>query len=171
MNTVLSFLGLVLVFTGLTYLYRPSWILVINKFARERVFCDARVLLERRKKGVLMLLCAILFFYWSYYRAHYGSTRVMDSFVSIDRLLYQSHKHFASGDYKDAIQVCNRIIERDPNNLEAYYQLAAARYITGDRAIGDWAWHKAESMNPPGSSSRARDMCMRFNTPTTAPLQ
>lgn len=171
MNTLLSFLGLVFVAVGLTYLYRPSWILILNKFARERVFCDARVLLERRKKGVLMLLLAFFSFYISYYRAHYGSTRVMDSFISIDRLLYQSGKHFEAGDYRDAIQVCNRIIERDPNNVSAYYQLAAARYLLGERADADWAWRKAEMMNVqhPGAQP-FREICLRYNIPTTAGL-
>ncbi len=168
MNTILTFSGLLFVFLGLAYMYRPSWILTINKFARERIFCDARVILERRQKGLLFLLCSVLLFYWSYSRALYSPTRIMDYFVSTDRMFYQARNNFRVGEYGKADRACLKILSREPENSEALYLLAASRYLSGDKSGAEEVWSKAElvrAMTP--MAQQFRDVCLRFKRPTT----
>ncbi len=161
--------GSALVVLGLAYLYRPSWILTLNKFARERVFSDSRVLLERRKKGLMLLLFSILCFYWSYHRAQYSPTRVMDHFVSTDRMIYQAHYHFRAKQYNDVEKVCLKIAARQPGNAENLYLLAAARYIQGKKPGAEEIWARAEALQAqtPGAQE-LRGLCLRFKVPTTS---
>lgn len=169
MNTFLTLFGLLLVVLGLTYMYRPSWILILNKFARERIFSDARVLLERRKKGMLFILCAVLLFYWSYHRAQYSPTRVMDRFVSSDRMFYQATAHFKAGEYNDAEKVGLKLMARQPQNAENLYLLAASRYLQGDRQGAEEIWAKAEAVRAQSETAlQYRGICLRHKFPSAS---
>lgn len=146
MNTILFILGSLSVFAGLALIYRPGWILKFNRFVRDHVVNDAALLLERRKKGVLMLLLAFLFFTWGYYRAHYSPTRVMWRFVTPHRMLYQSYHHFHAGEYGESKLLCERVLLKDPDNPEALYQLAAIHYLQNNAQAGDALMQRAEQL-------------------------
>ncbi len=169
MNTFLTMAGSTLVALALAYLYRPSLILTLNKFARERVFSDSRVLLERRKKGLMLLLFSVLLFYWSYHRAQYSPTRVMDHLVSTDRMIYQAHYHFRAKQYNDVEKICLKIASRQPGNSENLYLLAASRYIQGKKPGAEEIWARAEELRPQSpAAQQLRDLCLRFKAPSTA---
>ena len=139
----LSFLAL-----GLVFIYKPAWIVRVNKILRERVFNDNRVLLERRKKGFFFLLLFFIFFYWGYYRLQYAPALISDTLISADRLLYQSLQHMHLKQYQSAKTLCERVLARDPANAEALYLLAAAQQGLGDKGGAQESWAKAEKINP-----------------------
>lgn len=59
--------GIVLLFLGFIYLYRPLLVIKINSFAKEFLFNDTYILLHRKKIGVLFIVLAIIAIYmaWS----------------------------------------------------------------------------------------------------------
>jgi hypothetical protein len=54
-------LGFLMISLG--YLYRPSWILRVNNWARSLIFNDSHVLHYRRRWGLLFFFAAALLFY------------------------------------------------------------------------------------------------------------
>jgi hypothetical protein len=56
-------LGLMSLFLGLGYLYRPDLIWRLNALIREYLLNDAHIALERKKWAVFFLLVAILLLY------------------------------------------------------------------------------------------------------------
>jgi hypothetical protein len=56
-------IGLVLLCVSLAYLYRPTFVLRANDWARTLLFNDAHLLHYRRKWGLLAFLGAVLFLY------------------------------------------------------------------------------------------------------------
>lgn len=59
--------GIVLLFLGFIYLYRPLLVMKINLFAKELLFNDTYILLHRKKIGVLLMVLSIIAMYmaWS----------------------------------------------------------------------------------------------------------
>ncbi len=55
--------GIMLLFIGWIYIYRPKLVMKINYYAKEFLFNDAYVLLRRKKIGVFFILLAIIAFY------------------------------------------------------------------------------------------------------------
>jgi uncharacterized membrane protein len=58
--------GLVCLFLGLGYLYRPDLIERMNAVIREYFLNDAYIALERRKWGLFFLLVSFLFLYMAW---------------------------------------------------------------------------------------------------------
>ncbi|MFH1541395.1 MAG: hypothetical protein ABID79_06075 [Elusimicrobiota bacterium] len=63
MVTVKLICGIVLLFLGYIYLYRPKTVIKINFYANKFLFNDAFVLLRREKIGALFILFSIIAFY------------------------------------------------------------------------------------------------------------
>ncbi|OGS46982.1 MAG: hypothetical protein A2539_09050 [Elusimicrobia bacterium RIFOXYD2_FULL_34_15] len=59
--------GIVFMFLGFMYLYKPKFVIKINFYAKEFLFNDAYVLLRRKKIGALFILLAVIAFFmtWS----------------------------------------------------------------------------------------------------------
>lgn len=60
------FLGIVFLFLGLGYLYRPDLISRMNAVLRDYLLNDSYMALERRKWGMFFLLMSFLFLYMGY---------------------------------------------------------------------------------------------------------
>jgi len=147
--TILIYLGAVfLLFLGLFFIYKPLWLVRVNKFARERIFNDNLLLLERRQKGVLALLIAFIFFCWGYQKSHYTQNKFIEKLVSTDRLLYQSRHHLQSKEYQVVEVLCERVLSRDPNNSEALFHLAAANLLLKSPQSATIFWKKAKKLDP-----------------------
>ena len=63
MVTIKLICGIVLLFLGYIYLYKPKLVMKINFYAKEFLFNDAYVLLRRKKIGVIFILLALIAFY------------------------------------------------------------------------------------------------------------
>ena len=58
--------GIVFLFLGFIYLYRPKLVIKINLYAKEFLFNDTYVLLRKKKIGALFILLAIIAFYMAW---------------------------------------------------------------------------------------------------------
>lgn len=141
---------------GFTFFYRPAWIARFNKFVRERFFNDSILLLERRKKGVLFLLIAVLFFYMGFFLEHYRPSRLSYRLLSNDRLLYQSLVHIHSQRYWWSRKLCERVLSKDPNNSQALYQLGVTCVLMNNPQEGERYWQRALALDP--NSSQAENL-------------
>jgi len=148
MGTILLALSFAFLAIGLIFFYRPAWIVKFNRIARERIFNDSRVLLERRKKGFFLLLMFLIFSYWGFQRMLYNPLAHKYHVISSDRLLYQSMHHLHKREYKESLLLCQRVTNHEPNNAKAFYLLGAAHYLLGDPASAKQCWSKAKAIDP-----------------------
>ncbi len=148
MNQIIFGLAVFFLLIGLVFFYRPSWLLRFNEIAKEYIFNDNLVLLERRQRGFFLLLVSFLFFYWGYHRAQYTPLPVVGRLISIDRLMYQSLHHLYAKEYQDSRTVAERVLMRDPKNAEALYILSATQFLMNDLEGGRQSWQKARELSP-----------------------
>lgn len=156
MGSILILIGILFLGFGWTLLYKPAWILYLNKIIREKLFNDGEMLLERRKKGFLFVLLAVIFLATGYDQQSYRSSRMTTRVVSTDRLLYKSLQHLYDKQYQKSRALCERVLAQDPGNVRALYHLAAAQILMGDLNQGTMLWAKAAAMHP--SSSEAQSL-------------
>lgn len=172
MNQIIFGLGVFFLLFGLIFFYRPTWLLWINATAREHIFNDNLVLLERRQRGFFLLLVSFLLFYWGYHRAHYTALPMVGRFISTDRLMYQSLHHLYAKEYQDSKTVSGRVLMRDPKNAEALYLLSAAQFLMNDLEGGRQSWQKARTLSPNlASAGHFRDLILKERSDLRPELQ
>ena len=66
MNVLKLVCGIVFLFIGFIYLYKPKLVVRINFYAKEFLFNDAYVLLRRKKIGVFFILLSVIAFYMAW---------------------------------------------------------------------------------------------------------
>ncbi len=148
MGKLLLVIGIFFLGLGWTLFYRPSWLLYFNKIVREKLLNDGEMLLERRKKGFLFVLLAVISLYVGYDYQSYRSPSAPVGIVSTDRLLYKSLQHLYSKQYQKSKFLCEKILVQDPGNVDALYQLGAAQILMGEVKEGSHAWRKAAHLEP-----------------------
>ncbi len=148
MSFLLIFFSFVFLGLGFAFFYKPALIVQFNKFMRERVLSDTRILLERRKKGFFFFLMFFILFYLGYSNLQNHPTILSTQIISTDRLLYLSQHHLHDKEYKESQRLCEAALARDPNNAQALYQLAASQFLQGDYTAAQKSWGKAKSINP-----------------------
>ena len=148
MSFFLFFVSLLFLALGLVFIYWPAGIVKFNKIVRERIFNDNRVLLERRKKGFFFMLLFLIFTYWGYQNFCSAPAAIIAKLVPPERLLYLSFHHLHLKEYEASKRLCETVIKREPNNSEAYYQLAAAEFLTGNNDAASSSWKKAAAIDP-----------------------
>ncbi|OGR83770.1 MAG: hypothetical protein A2902_02910 [Elusimicrobia bacterium RIFCSPLOWO2_01_FULL_64_13] len=154
-NLAVFFASLVFFIIGLAFIYKPTWLVRINKVFRERIFNDNLILLQRRKKGVLFLLLFFIFLFWSYHRLATLDFLADSHIVSTDRLLYHSLQHLRSGRYPQVQSLCHRVLARDPRNAGALYQLGAVHFLMKDIETARKYWKKASEIDPDSENARS----------------
>lgn len=154
---------------GLVLIYRPAWVLRINKIAREKVFNDYWTLSNRKKGGIFFLTLSFIFSFLAYHEIQYSESRVSLNIISTDRLLYQSLQHLYAKQYQKSKILAERVLSREPENAEALYQLAACQICLGDAAGGDATWMKARKLCPDSAEARRlREMIVQVNPASVA---
>lgn len=153
MGNLLLSVGIFFLGLGWTLFYRPSWILYLNKIVREKLFNDGDMLLERRKKGLLFLLLAMISFYVGYDTQSYRPSTVNAHLVSTDRLLYKSLQYLYSKQYQKSKTLCEKVLAQDPRNVEALYQLGATQLLMGEVQEGSHTWGRAVHLAPKSSEA------------------
>ena len=163
MSFFLLFVSFVFLTLGLVFIYKPAWIVRVNKFVRERVLNDTLILLERRKKGFFFFLMFFILFYWGYDSFQYHPTVAANKFISTERLLYLSQRHLHVNEYQESLKLCEVVLEREPNNSLALYQLAVSQYLQNDPVSAQKSWAKAKVIDPnPMLADRLRKLVARL---------
>ncbi len=148
MGNLLLAAGFFFIGLGFILLYKPHWILYINKIVRDKLFNDGDMLLERKKKGFLFLLLAIISFSVGYdYQTNHLRNRSA-RFISEDRLLYTSLLCLYDKQYEKSKSLSEKVLREDPQNAEALYQMGAAQILLGETGKGVALWQKAAQLAP-----------------------
>lgn len=160
LKLVLAILFLLL---GWIYLYNPNIILYINRFARETLFNDRSVLLQRKKLSILFFSLSILALYM-------GATSILHKPVAdggiqlVEErnqfLMYCAAQDYYRGKYDSAIQKYLRILENDKDNLDAMEQLGGVYKASGDLADAKAVWYRLLQLNP--GNTRVLDALRRL---------
>ena len=148
MSFLLIFVSAVCLAVGLVFIYKPAWIVRFNKIVRDRIFNDTLILLDRRKKGFFLILMFFIFFYLGYNRIQFEPAAVSTKIFSTQRLLYESFQNLNLRHFAQSRNLCAIVVEREPNNAEAYYQLGAVQFLMDDPVSARKSWAKAKSIDP-----------------------
>lgn len=137
--------GLLFFILGWIYLYKSSLVLAINKAVREVLFNDRRVLLERKK-------LAISFFCLSFIALYMGFSSLAD-WVSATRknswviepdsyLMYMAMQDYCTERYQNAIEKYLKVLQNQPDNLEAVKRLAYTYDAAGEKKKARALWKR-----------------------------
>ncbi|MDD5686694.1 MAG: hypothetical protein PHE88_02530 [Elusimicrobia bacterium] len=66
MNNFKLVCGIILLFLGIIYLYKPKLVMRINYYAKEFLFNDTYVLLRRKKIGIFFIVLSLIAFYMAW---------------------------------------------------------------------------------------------------------
>lgn len=147
MTNTLFTISLFLLLLGILLIYKPSWILFLNRMLREKVFNDSRILSMRRKSAAYSLVLSLIFFWAGYYSGHYTETKITAKVISVDRLLYQSLQHLHFKQYAKAKLLAERVLLDEPENAEALYHLAAAQVFLNDPKSAEITLQKVRKLD------------------------
>ena len=170
LNVLIFAFAILCLLIGLGFIYKPVWLVKFNKFAREKIFVDNLILLERRQKGVLFVLLFFFLAYLGYYRSLY-SIRYTDRLVSTDRLLYQSLLHLHARQYAQVKKLCEKVMKRDPSNAQALYYRAAAQDLLYEASSAERSWAQAKAIDPDSANARSiREWVIKVKGPDSPEL-
>ena len=162
MSLLLLFVSFFFLVLGFVFVYKPAWIVRFNKLVRERVLNDNRILLERRKKGFFFFLMFFIFFYSSYDIVQRHPNIATNKLISTQRLLFLSQHHLVLKEYPESKHLCETVLDREPGNALALYQLATTQFLMDDPAAAQKTWAKAKAINPNSAiADRARKLVAR----------
>jgi hypothetical protein len=114
--------GLGLMGLSLAYLYRPSFIMRINAWAKVFLFNDAYLLHHRRRWGLLAFLAGILFLYS-------GLLNTTPRAPSGPDPLESGYSAFYAGRLDDAAAIADQILQGEPGNRHAEFLLRVSRLL------------------------------------------
>lgn len=143
--------GILCFFLGWVYLYKSNILLNLNRIAREVVFNDRLILLERKR-------LAIVFFCLSFVALYMGFSSLTGWLISKDRnswtsenkqyLMYMAMQDYCTERYAAAIDKYQRILKADPNNPEVMKRMAYTYGAWGEKKKARVIWHKLLRVNP-----------------------
>ncbi|MBN1824567.1 MAG: tetratricopeptide repeat protein [Endomicrobiales bacterium] len=127
-------IGVLFLTLGVIFLYQPNLMLRMNQLARELLFNDKRLLLERKR-------LAIFFFALSFVALYMGFTSLNHWMAakkkfSVDEgskyLMYLAMQDFCTEKYDRALQRYSQILQTDPRNTDALKYMALVYDELGD---------------------------------------
>lgn len=142
---------------GWIYLYKSNMVLNLNRIARDMIFNDRLVLLERKK-------LAILFFCLSFVALYMGFTSLMLLAASRGKnswatetnkyLMYMAMQDYCTERYSSAVEKYEKVLKSEPNNVEAWKRLAYTYTALGEKRKARNIWKKVLSISPNESDTR-----------------
>lgn len=139
---------------------------------REKIFSDRLVYASRQLRAAFFLTLSFLSAFWLYHRVQYVHYGLTEKLISTDRLLYQSLQHFYARQYEDSRALSAKVLERDPKNAEALYQLAAAQFMLDDVRAGEASWEQARKADPDSlQGNRLKSIILQVKHSTSPVLQ
>jgi len=147
------FLGMLILFMSLGFLYRPSWVLQWNAWARGWIFNDSYVLHYRRPWGVIIFMTGTLLVYSGFSDMSRQRDHVSDHYSGVMSKAYGS---FESGNLRGAIVRCQEILKQDADNPFAWALLALSWKAMGNSHQADNAFARFKSLDPSSSGQVIR---------------
>lgn len=139
------FIGLGFFGLCLGYLYRPAVILRLYGLARDIFFNDTNVLLHRRRLGLFFFAIAVLFLYDGFNNLALERSRQE---VSPYYLVNQAYAAYRAAQYKEALDLCQQVVLKDPDNIHAWTLVCTSNLALGRKAEADLAWAQMVRLDP-----------------------
>jgi len=114
--------GAVFFLLGWVFLYKPNLIMALNRIARDVLFNDRSILLQRKKLSILFFCLALLALYMGMTSLIQSSGQAGRSGWVINRkqyLLYIAMQDYAAKRYPESLQKYSKILEMYPNDPKA----------------------------------------------------
>ena len=135
--------GLAFLFFSLGYMYRPGLILRMHAWGRKILFDDAFVLHYRRRAGLFLFVCAVLFFYSGFVNLSHRQPGAAGYLALAD-----AHRAFRSGEYRASVARCQALLKQEPDNVHAWILLGSAWSALGREKQAENAWAEALKIDP-----------------------
>jgi tetratricopeptide (TPR) repeat protein len=120
---------ILLFFLGLCYLYYPSLVIKINKWAKDKLFNDEFILMYRKKVGIICIVVSLLIFYFGVFipklSLSFRQQNIRDD-------LYHAWCYYYQKNYDKAENLCREILFVQPDNPIVKEQLALIYFAKGD---------------------------------------
>ncbi len=152
-------LGALFLALGWVYFFKPNLVFTINKVARDTLFNDRIILLERKK-------LAILFFCMSFVALYMGFSALTNMLGSQGKkswlmetssyMMYMAMQDYCTEKYDNAIQKYNQVLKADPNNVAALKHLSYTYEAIGDSAKARVIWQKILALEPNNSEIKEK---------------
>jgi hypothetical protein len=128
--------GIFFLFLGWIFFFKPNLVASVNEFAREKIFNDRIILLERKKLAALFFLIAVVAVYMTFlsvieHITVYSGGRWKQQ--ANQYLMYMAMKDYFGRRYDSALEKYGKILLTEPNNIEALTRMATIYQATGDK--------------------------------------
>ena len=152
-------LGILFLALGWVYFFKPNLVFTINKVARETIFNDRIILLERKKLAILFFCLSFVALYmgFSALTTQLGS-RGKNSWLmeTSSYMMYMAMQDYCREKYDNAIQKYNLVLNSDPNNIAALRHLSYTYEAIGDSAKARVIWQRILALDPKNSEIREK---------------
>jgi len=144
-------LGILLLALGWVYFFKSNLVLTLNRIARETLFNDRIILLERKKLAILLFCLSFVTLYMGFSSlinllgSQGKSSWLMET---SSYMMYMAMQDYCSEKYSNAIQKYEQVLKSDPNNMAALKQLSYTYEASGDTAKARVIWQKILALNP-----------------------
>lgn len=143
--------GIVFFMLGWVYLYKSNLVLLLNRIARDVLFNDRRILLERKKLAILFFCLSFVALYMGFTSlAGWVGERDGNSWViePASYLMYMAMQDYCTERYAGAIEKYQRILQAEPDNLEAMKRMAYTYDASGEKKKARALWKLILRRNP-----------------------
>ena len=144
-------LGILFLALGWIYFFKPNLVLTLNKIARETLFNDRFILLERKKFSILFFCMSFVALYMGFSAlVNFLGSREKNSWLmeTSSYMMYMAMQDYCREKYDNAIQKYNLVLKSDPNNLTALRRLSYTYEACGDTAKARVIWQKILLLDP-----------------------
>lgn len=153
MITLKLFFGVFFFLLGGVYLYKPNLVGELNRIARDILFNDRRVLLERKKLAILFFCLSFMALYMGF--SSLTAEKQENWLIGTNHyLMYMAMQDYCTARYQNAIEKYERILRSDPNNVRALKRLAFTYEACGEKRKAKALWVKLGTLLPESTEIR-----------------
>jgi tetratricopeptide (TPR) repeat protein len=153
MGTLFFVIAAIVFVIGLAYLYFPRFVIKVNGFIRNIFLDDSKILLNRRRYGLIYILASVIIFYFGssmtqQLRMDLGNDRILRKEI-IRIKLYKAYRRYYIRDSAGARNLCQDILSAEPNNIRAMELLGMIFFDSGEFKKAE-PYLRAAAKNDPG---------------------
>jgi hypothetical protein len=128
-------LGIILFVIGLTFFYWPDKVVKFLEQVEKVLFNKRFIILQNKKIGFVFILISIILIF----------TNVKIS--TQKNLLYKAYTNFYTHNFVSTEKICLEIVNKQPNNTDAWMLLGKTYFITGRYLLAKSMFVKLKTMS------------------------
>ncbi len=127
-------LGIILFVIGLAFLYCPTKVVKFLDLVEKILFNRRFIILQSKKIGFIFVLISIILVC--------TNIRVLTK----KNLLYKAYTNFYSHNFTASEKICLEIINKQPNNVDAWVLLGKTYFVTGRYLLAKSVFRKTKNI-------------------------